>query len=351
MSFIKKINLTLFGLATLFSLNSSLGATDNGLSPEINSYIKSMTRKYNFDHTTLTDLFQKTNANLDIIDKMDHPYEKKSWPQYRKLFITQTKADKGALFIKQHQKVLEQAEKKYHVPAQVIVAIMGIETNYGERKGAYPVMQSLTTLAFYYKPRAKFFKHELTQYLLLTREQKLPPMKLTGSYAGAIGIPQFMPSAYRRYAIDYSMKGSADLVNDTNDAIFSIAHFLNEKGWKVNQPIAMPLTKQPAVSKSLLSKSAKPRYSLIRLKKYGIHLPQTASSYKKLKGAVIAMDMGNEKVNNYWLTFANFRAIMRYNPRINYAMAVYQLSEAIKDVYKSNRSGESAKVTKSRSSA
>ncbi len=347
MKFLRKFNLSLPVIATLFLITTTQASADEeNLSPAINQYITQIEAKYNFNHHNLVHLFQSTHANLQIIEKMEHPYEKKSWPTYQGFFISPTRINEGVAFWIKNQKVLKAAEKKYGVPANVITAIIGVETSYGKHAGHYPVMQALTTLAFYYKPRAKFFKRELTQYLLLTREQKLPALKLTGSYAGAIGIPQFMPSTYRHYAVDYSNEGSADLVNVPEDAIFSIANYLKLMGWKHSQPVAIELQKQAPISKKLLSTSAKPRYSVRLLRKYGVHLPATLNP--KRKASIISMDMGDENANDYWLTFGNFRAIMRYNPRINYAMAVYQLSEAINNAHRFKTTGKSTETAPTR---
>lgn len=313
------------------SFINSFADAQQPLPPALKDYIKTLQTQYHFSKAELTTLFNNTHINFSLIDKMNHPYEALSWPKYRKIFITQQRIDGGLAFWNEHQKTLYKAEQKYGVPANVIVALLGIETNYGQAKGAYPVMDTLTTLSFYYKPREKFFRQELTEYLLLTREQKLQPLTLTGSYAGAIGIPQFMPSTYRHYAVDYSNQGSADIVNDVDDAIFSTANFLNKMGWKEQQRVADPVTLTAPINDKLVSTSAKPTAALSVLKQKGIAIPKKVN--RTMKAAVIKLE--TEQANNYdyWVAYGNFHAIMRYNPRIHYAMAVYQLSEAIKNAH------------------
>ncbi|OGO91462.1 MAG: lytic murein transglycosylase B [Coxiella sp. RIFCSPHIGHO2_12_FULL_42_15] len=324
----------LLGLFALFFLVFNVGATTETtpLPQPIQQFIKSVHQQYHFNETELTALFRQTHIDQNLIEKMNHPYEEKQWPEYRKFFITQQRIDNGNAFWRQHQSILQQAEKKYGVPAHLIVAIIGIETGYGQHIGNYPVLDTLTTLSFYYPRREQFFRHELTEYLLLTREQKLKPLQLKGSYAGAIGIPQFMPSTYRHYAVDFSNQGSADLVNDTNDAIFSIANYLSKMGWKKQQPIAAELNTSVEIDSALISDSAKPMHSIKTWQHKGVPVP-TSETNLKLKAAIIKLASESPKNNDYWLTYPNFRTIMLYNPRIHYAMAVYQLSEAIKNAY------------------
>jgi len=322
------VNVTVLGSGLLTSIPASIA---NTLTPEINQYIQSVSKQYQFDSKALTKLFNQAHMNPDIIARMNHPYEAKPWEHYRKFFITPARIEQGVIFWEANRNVLAEAEQRYGVPASVIVAILGVETFYGQYTGKFSVFDALTTLAFNHQPRAEFFKSELTQYLLMTREQKLDPLALTGSYAGALGMPQFMPSSYRRYAIDYSQGGSADLIHDTRDAIFSIANFLKNMGWQANTPVAMPLSTQRPLGNTWVSSNAKPMLSLKTLQTHG--LAKQINLDKATPVAIINLEAEKAFNPNYWVTTNNFRAIMHYNPKINYAMAVYQLSEEIQHAY------------------
>lgn len=332
-----KLTAALF-LSLIMALTASAMKGPVLIPDPIQHFIKFLHKQYDFNEQELTQLFSQTHIDHSLIEKMNHPYEEKAWSEYQKFFITRERIDGGNAFWEQHRAALQQAEKKYGVPANVIVAILGVETFYGQHVGLHPVMDTLTTLSFYYPRREKFFRKELTEYLLLTREQKLEPLRLKGSYAGAIGIPQFMPSTYRQYAVGFSDHDNVDLVNNTNDAIFSIANYLHRMGWKRKQPIAAPLKITHTLSEALISDSAKPTKTLATLQRHGVSLPKNAA-HPKLKAAIIQLGSKTAHAKDYWITYPNFRAIMMYNPRIHYAMAVYQLSEAIKNAH------EHAKIT------
>lgn len=333
-------------ITALLIFISPIASANTHLPPSLKQYIKQTCKKYHFNQQKLIALFKQVPVNETIIHQINHPYEALAWTRYRKLFLTQQRIQDGVLFWNQHKNVLAQAEKKYGVPPQVIVAILGVETSYGKHKGKYSVLQSLTTLGFYRQSRKAFFQKELTQYLLLTREQKLDPSKLTGSYAGAIGIPQFMPSTYRHYAVDYSNAGSANLVTEPNDAIFSIANYLKKMGWKQQRPVAQKITLNKPLPSKWFSQSAKPRRSLKRLKRQGLKIPHGLDI--KTKAALIQMTGENQQAGENWLVFGNFYSIMRYNPRINYAMAVYQLSDEIKNANRKQKVTASSSVTPAR---
>lgn len=318
------------------------------LADPIKHYISEMESRYHFNKQELATLFKAAHINQEIIDRMNRPYEAKPWPTYRKFFINQQRISKGVAFWHEHQDVLAEAEQKYGVPASVIIAIIGVETQYGSYTGNFPVLDALTTLSFYYPARADFFKSELTEFLLMTREQKLDPLKLTGSYAGAIGYPQFMPSNYRRFAVDHSNRGSADLVHDPRDAILSVANFLSKKGWEANQPVATNLPVKRPIDEQWLSNNAKPTATLATLKAKGIIHSHPADA--DTPTAIVKLQAENALGADYWLTFGNFRAIMHYNPRVNYAMAVYQLSEEIKHAYQQSITAR-AKTPSTRSAA
>ncbi|MBS0359128.1 MAG: lytic murein transglycosylase B, partial [Proteobacteria bacterium] len=208
--------------------------------PQVQDFIHMMVEKHGFSESYLEGLFQKTQIDPLVLQAMRKPYESKPWDKYREFFITPKRILDGARFWEAHAKTLERAEKEYQVPQEIIVAIIGVESNYGENKGKYPVFSTLATLAFAYPARSKFFKSELAEYLLLTREQNVDPLSLYGSYAGALGQPQFMPSSYRRYAIDFNGDGKKDLFNNDDDVIGSVANYFHHHGWKDKEPTVIP---------------------------------------------------------------------------------------------------------------
>lgn len=295
----------------------------------INAYVNQLVKQYKFNKAKLTKIMDHAKYEPMVIHWITHPFEKKPWNFYRKFFVRQDRIDNGVKYWDKHQKIFNDVQDRYGVDPSVIIAIIGIESYYGERAGTYNVLNALTTLSFYYPKRQKFFRSELTEYLRLTRHEKLNLLLLKGSYTGALGIPQFMPSSYRHYGVDYSKNQSIDLFTNHLDAIASIANYIDQVGWVPGRPVAVPAILKRDVPKQLISKTAKPRYTLRQLRRYGIRPSVRIPS--NTKAALIAMH--NTDSDEYWLVFQNFRAIMRYNPRTTYALAVYELSRAIKEAY------------------
>jgi membrane-bound lytic murein transglycosylase B len=292
-------------------------------------FVDRMEQLYQYDRKELIQLFQKTEYNPEVIHRVTKPFEEKPWDFYKNFFITPDRIAGGVQYWHDHAATLEKASRQYGVSPAVIVAIIGIETKYGQEPGKFPELSTLATLSFRYPKRAAFFQKELENYLLLTRDYKLSPTSLYGSYAGALGIPQFMPSNYRQYAVSYDGKPSVNLLEDHDDAIASIAYYLQRSGWDAHQPVASPLKNSQKVRGWLISKDAKPVFHLKTFEKFGLRASTRESPH--IKSALIALR--NTDGNEYWITFQNFYAIMAYNPRTTYAMAIYQLSEAIKKGY------------------
>lgn len=299
------------------------------LPQKAHTFIDYMVKHYRFNRKKLIDTLSHAKYNQEVIYKISHPYEAKPWNVYRDYFLTETRIQDGVNYWKAHQRVLEYAYHKYGVPPEIIVAIIGVETNYGQQVGSYYALDALTTLAFHYKARAKFFSRELAQFFLLAKEQQLPIFLIKSSYAGAIGIPQFIPCTYRHYAVNYSQEGSINLMKDNNDAIVSVANFLHTHGWQKNQPIACTLTHPKTVSRLLIFKKAKRIKTIDYLKHKGINKLISVSSSQKTALVQLQGAIGLE----YWLVFPNFNVIIQYNPRTIYAMAVYQMSQAIYKQY------------------
>jgi len=314
----------------------------------VNNFIDDMVRQHHFNRKKLTAVFNQITIDDIVIEKMNAPKEKLPWHTYRNFFITDRRINKGVEFWHQHERALSRIEKKYGVPASIIVAILGVETNYGERTGNFPVLQTLATLAFNYPARAKLFKSELEEFLLFTREQHINPLSVKGSRAGAIGMPQFLPSSYRRYAVSYNNKRTVDLSNNSRDVIASVANYLVKKGWQPNQPIASPAKISGKLPAKLKQGLYKPKYSLKKLKQYNVHPTERLSDNPRS----MYFQMQNYNKMEHWLGFNNFYVLTRYNINLNYALVVYELSEQIKQKrlaqlkLKQPNSGVSALLTK-----
>src|SRR3990167_3385059 len=265
-------------------------------------FIQELVTKDHFNRYKLEQLFKTLHENPKIIQSMTSPFEKKPWSFYRDYFVTSERITLGAQYLKAHHRVLQEMSKKYGIPASIIVAIIGVETEYGLHLGKYPVLSTLYTLGFYYPPREKFFRKELAQYLILTRDNDLPVSTIKGSYAGALGIPQFMPSSYRHYGVALEKNSSVNLFNN-NDAIASVANYFHKNGWAPNQPIT-----------------------------YRLSSKNEPFNEKKARRIALPLTKGAE----YWATYKNFNVIMSYNHNVVYAMAVYQLSKKIDQQYAEN---------------
>ncbi|MEW6352839.1 MAG: lytic murein transglycosylase B [Pseudomonadota bacterium] len=308
--------------------SSTFAAIDR---PELRDFINEMTARHGFSDTDLTALFAQANARPDIIEAISRPAEAKPWYEYRPIFVNEARVEGGVQFWNQHAEVLARAQNTYGVPPEIITAIIGVETRYGKITGSYRVLDALATLAFDYPPRADFFRGELENYLLLTREEQLDPLALKGSYAGAMGWGQFIPSSYRRYAVDFNDDGRRDLWNDIDDIIGSVANYFHEHGWQPGKPVAVPAQVNGDRYGELLANGLKPEFSLQHLKESGISVSGDALRDDQL-GALLEFE--TEVGTEYWVGLENFYVITRYNRSPLYAMAVYQLSQAIKESYK-----------------
>lgn len=190
---------------------------------DVQSFIGMMVHKHHFNKAKLLTLFDQIKIRHEVIQHVSKPLEQGTWYRYRMLFITESRIKEGIIFWNKYEAALSKAEKQFGIPASLIVATIGVETKYGQKTGGFRVIDSLTNIAFSHSPRAGFFRSELEEFLILTRDEHLDPLKVMGSYAGAIGQPQFMPSSYRHYAINFSESGKIDLMHNEVDVIGSIA--------------------------------------------------------------------------------------------------------------------------------
>ncbi|WP_419418859.1 lytic murein transglycosylase B [Legionella sp. D16C41] len=315
-------------LTLLTFFNASISYADQAFvkRPEVQKFIDFMVKTHHFDKQYVAQVMNEVKIQPQIIDSMEKPYEKKPWDTYKQLFLTQQRIDGGIEFWQANQQALNQAEKKYQVPASVIVAIIGVETLYGKHQGNYRVLDALATLAFNYPKRSAFFTKELTEYLLLCREHNVVPTQYFGSYAGAMGKPQFMPSSYRYYAADFSNNPKKDLMNDDNAVIASVANYFHKHGWKLKQVVAQPARLTNDQIKGINTNYKQAVYAPKQLRAAGIQ-PLIKLKEPPPKAGLIALDTA--KGAEYWLTYPNFYVITRYNNSPQYALAVYLLAQEL----------------------
>jgi len=303
-------------------------ADDLSKRKDVQSFINKMQQKHGFDKASLEKLFSKTRIQPSIIKAISRPAERKPWHAYRPIFITQSRIDLGVDFWDKHADLLEQAHQKYGVAPEIIVGIIGVETRYGRHTGNYRVIDALSTLGFDYPPRSKFFLSELKHYLLMTREEKVDPLSLKGSYAGAMGQPQFISSSFRSYAIDFDGDGKRDIWHNPADAIGSVANYFVRHGWKSGEKITQQLKLSVNTDKNLLKeKKLKPAHTIASLRQKGfINIDKNINA--DALAAIINLE--GKTSSEHWLGLNNFYVITRYNHSALYAMAVYQLSEQIR---------------------
>lgn len=299
--------------------------------PAAKTFIDSMVAEHQFERPALEQLFAEAEYKQSIIDAMTRPAERvKVWKDYRKIFVTEKRIRQGVEFWHEHRATLTRAEKDYGVDPAIIVAILGVETYYGRLAGNYRVLDALSTLAFDYPPRSKFFTGELKHFLLLSREQNKQANQLKGSYAGAMGYGQFIPSSYRSYAVDYTGDDFADIWDNPIDAIGSVANYFARHGWQSGQPVVVRARVSNAYEDGQLNDVHKPELSLAEWRARGFtpaSNPASGTWDETLKA--FPMKLEGKRGAEFWLALDNFYVITRYNHSHRYAMAVYQLSEEI----------------------
>ena len=293
---------------------------------QVQVFINDMAKQHGFNRTQLTATLRQAQFQPQIIESMERPYEKKTWDVYKALFLTPQRLQAGLDFWQANRETLAKAEQKFGAPAHIIVAIIGVETLYGKNQGNYRVLDALTTLAFNYPKRSEFFTKELKEYLLLCREHGVPATEYKGSYAGAMGKPQFMPSSYRFYAVDATGKGRSNLMQDDEDVIGSVANYFHQHGWKMNETVVQAANLRGSVSKGLATNSKRADYEYQRLVRAGV-APVGYAPHHPAKAGLIELTTDAGQV--YWLAYPNFYVITRYNTSPQYALVVYLLSQQL----------------------
>ena len=295
------------------------------LKGEVEKFITQMVQQHQMNESALRQMFSQLKSNEGVIKAISAPATSKPWYEFRNLFVTPTRTSGGVEFWNANAEQLQRAREIYGVPEEIIVAIIGVETIYGKRTGSFRVIDALYTLGFEMPERATYFRSEMEQFLLLTRDNGLDPLAVKGSFAGAIGMPQFMPTSYRRYAVDFDSDGKINLWDDVADVIGSVANYLHFFGWVASQPVVVPARLSGTDYKEIVEKGYKPHLTLAQMLPKGVEPTETVDA--DLVAGLFALDL--EQGPDYWLAFNNFYVITRYNRSKNYAMAVYQLAQAI----------------------
>jgi membrane-bound lytic murein transglycosylase B len=325
----RRIFLFLFFLFSFTQLAFAENAATNG---DIQDFATMLSEKYGVDPSYAYGTLAQAEYIPEIIEKITKPAEKMNWYRYREIIFTPERIQKGINFMDKNKRILDWEYREYGVPQSLIVAFLGVETKYGEVLGRYRVLDALATLAFRYPPRSKFFKKELASFILLAYTQQKNPTDFYGSYAGAMGMCQFMPSTYLYYAVAFQNQQYPDLYTNKPDIVFSVGNFLRQHGWDPEKPITAPAIVQGKRYQQILqpNTSLKPKYSLAQLKQYGI-TPATIVEGTHLKANLISLDAKTGP--EFWLGFRNYFVIKHYNNSHLYAMSVYQLSQAIQKGY------------------
>ena len=320
-------------LCALLSCSAALARnpspTPYGSRPEVRAFVQEMVRRHGFVERELVFAFSRARHQAAVLKAMTPPSARtRSWSEYRATFLDERRIGAGIEFWRLHGAALERATREFGVPEEVIVAILGVETFYGRNTGRWRVIDALTTLAFDYPPRAEFFRGELASYLLFASETGTDVFSVRGSYAGAIGIPQFMPGSYLKFALDFDGDGLVDLSANPADALGSVANFLKQHGWRRGEPVLLGADVQGEAFRAYADGGVQPRHTLEELARAGIDA-RTAAMPMNAKAVLIELETPG-KQSEYRLGFENFYVLTRYNRSSFYATAVTDLAAALR---------------------
>lgn len=313
------------------ALAASSGVYRYGAHAGVTEFIDMMVTSHGFDRQRLIDLFVAVKRKPKIIELMDRPYESKPWHQYRKRFLQERRISRGASFWRRNATLVDRVADAYGVAPEIMIAILAVETDFGGFLGRDRVIDALATLGFDYPRRSAFFTRELEQFMLMSRELDIDPLKPIGSYAGAMGMPQFMPSSFRNFAVDFDKDGDRDLWESLDDVLGSVAHYFRRHGWRRDGAVTLPARVSGDRYQQIIdNRTLKPELTLQELRLYGV---QFDSWLDPTSEKAILLELDGARGKEYWLGLHNFYVISRYNRSAHYAMAVHQLSERIRDRY------------------
>jgi membrane-bound lytic murein transglycosylase B len=316
---------------------------------EVRAFVDEMVAEHGFSRTGLLRAFAAARFQPRILAAMDRPLvAPPKWFEYAPNFLNDERIAAGAQYWRAHAAALARAEAEYGVPPGVVVGILGVETHYGRNVGSYRVLDALATLAFDYPRRAAFFRGELAQFLLFARDERLSPLVPVGSFAGAMGVPQFMPGSVRRYAVDFDGDGRIDLWRSDDDAIGSVANYLARHDWMRGQPVLLPAlvdaAQRPAVLRRL-DGGISERRSLAAWSEDGVSaFDAPADLAPDPVGLLLLEESGADEDASLWIACPNFYVITRYNKSRLYAAAVWSLGEAVRRSSADRATSTSARV-------
>lgn len=303
--------------------------------PDVQRYIDEQVATGQFNRPELEAVFANVEIKPNIIKILDKPSTSRPWYEFRPTFYNERLIKGGLAFWEQNQATLERAERTYGVPPEMVVAILGIETNYGRNTGSFRLADALSTIAFNYPRRAEYFRGELTEFLKLSKEEGIDPLALKGSYAGAMGLPQFMPSSFRKWAVDFSGDGHRNIWSNVDDAIGSVAYYFQLHGWRHGDDVVIPAAIQPGVNvDQLVADKFNLHYTVGQLKTMGV-LPQ-AQVADSVQAVLVPLETG-PGVTQYWLGLNNFYTITRYNKSTLYAKVAQELADELRLRYMTSR--------------
>lgn len=315
------------GLALILAVATSVQA-DYRNHDDAAAFINEMVTEHGFERDQVRGWLKDAKRKDGILTSISSPAERVlTWKDYRRIFMTEARIRQGREFMKDYAEDLARAEKELGVAAEVITAIIGVETSYGRNKGSHRVIDALATLAFDYPPRSAFFRKELQEFLLLSREQGFDPLTLKGSYAGAMGYGQFISSSYRYYAIDFDDDGVADIIDNPVDAIGSVANYFKAHRWQPGGVVADRVEPSAEIVSNLTHDGLGLVHKVADFRAKGLSVP----SSRKDSDVARLLTLEGADGTEHWLVYQNFRSITRYNHSDLYAMAVYQLSKALID--------------------
>jgi membrane-bound lytic murein transglycosylase B len=307
--------------------------------PDVRAFIEQMVVEDGFDRAALRRMFAQVRYQKAIVAAMERPIsEPPKWYQYSSIFLTPARIEAGTMYWDAYARELARAEEQFGVPAEVIVAILGVETFYGRNTGSYRTLDALATLAFDYPRRSAFFRGELKQFLLLARDLDIPPLTAKGSYAGALGVPQFMPGSYRSFAVDFDGSGHADLWTSPADVIGSVANYLARHDWQRGQPVLLAATIAEAARDQILRKldgGLSERRALDAWRADGVFAadnPPEGLAPDPVGLLLLEERADGAGADSYWIACANFYVLTRYNRSRLYAAAVWELAKAVKSM-------------------
>lgn len=318
----KTLTALLLGCATLACADEALLARE-----DVQHYIKTTAQEHGFSEAELSDLFVRIEPKPHIIDIFDRPSTSRPWHQFRSNFLNASRIQTGARFWQENADLIAKISTHYQVDPAVIVAILNAETLYGKNMGSFRVLDVLSTAAFDYPRRSAFFRKELTHFLLLARDEKEDPLSFKGSYAGAMGWPQFIPSSFRNFAVDWDGDGHHDIWNNKGDILASAANYLARHGWQEGTPSHIAVNVEGSQIEGLLADKFNLHYTVAELMQMGVRPISEIDGQQKAVLFALEVEPG---FTRYYLGFNNFYVITRYNRSTLYATAVLELAEEIR---------------------